>query len=85
MTATLVHYIKRGHNCYDHPVITVVTVTLVHDMERCHNCYDHPNIYINQNTKFYVTKSDKNTNFMYFKQTFGSNVFLSQFRGFRHG
>ncbi|GMN29805.1 hypothetical protein TIFTF001_002568 [Ficus carica] len=25
---------ERGHNCYDHPVITVVTVTLVHDMER---------------------------------------------------
>ena len=33
MTATLVHYIERGHNCYDYPVIIVVTVTIVHDIE----------------------------------------------------
>ena len=45
MTVTLVHDRERGHNCYDHLVITIITVmtvTLVHDMERGHNCYDHP-------------------------------------------
>ena len=33
-------------NCYDYPVLTIMTFTLVNDWERGQNCYDHPVITI---------------------------------------